>query len=95
MTTQQEQKPSFGKYFDDQRDRLQRALQNKNTQLNNAWRERYDEREKKEKEQRMKKELEECSDKGVTEISQECKTFYKKEYESEKKNETKENSERV
>ena len=77
MTTQQEQKPSFGKYFDDQRDRLQRALQNKNTQLNNAWRERYDERERQEKEEkRFKKELEECSEKGV-EISQECKEYYR------------------
>ena len=71
---------SFGKYFDDQRDRLEKALQNKNTQLNCEWRERYDERERKKKEERFKKELEECSDKGV-EISQECKTFYKKKYE--------------
>ena len=68
---------SFGKYFDDQRDRLEKALQNKNAQLNNAWRERYDEREKKEKEEKQfKKELEECSDKGV-EISQECKEYYR------------------
>ena len=71
---------SFGKYFDDQRDRLEKALQNKNAQLNCEWRERYDERERKKKEERFKKELEECSDKGV-EISQECKTFYKKKYE--------------
>ena len=42
----------------------------------------------------FKKELEECSDKGV-EISQECKTYYKKKFESEKNNETEENSERV
>ena len=68
---------SFGKYYDDQRDRLQAALQNKNTQLNNAWRERYDERERQEKEEkRFKKELEECSEKGV-EISQECKEYYR------------------
>ena len=67
---------SFGEYFDDQRDRMEKALQNKNAQLNSAWRERYDEREKKEKEQRMKKELEECSEKGV-EISQECKEYYR------------------
>ena len=38
---------SFGKYFDAQRDRLREMLKNKNTQLNNEWRERYDEREKK------------------------------------------------
>ena len=72
---------SFGKYFDDQRDRLRKAIQrNKNTQLNNEWRERYDEREKKEKEEkRFKKELEECSEKMI-EISQECKTFYKNKF---------------
>ena len=79
---------SFGKYFDDQRDRMEKALQNKNTQLNNEWRERYDEREKKKKEERFKKELDECSEKGV-EISQECKTYFKKRFEtSEKNNET-------
>ena len=38
---------SFGEYFDAQRDRLEAALQNKNTQLNCEWRERYDERERK------------------------------------------------
>ena len=39
---------SFGKYFDDQRNRIVKAMQcNKNTQLNNEWRERYDERENK------------------------------------------------
>ena len=85
---------------------------NKNTQLNNEWRERYDERERnrkkmgvkdnfiyeecmKELDATFKKELEECSDKGV-EISQECKTYYKKKFESESKNdETEKNSERV
>ena len=41
----------------------------------------------------FKKELEKCSEKGV-EISEECKTFYKNKFESEKNNETKENSER-
>ena len=40
-------KTSFGKYFDDQRDRIVKALQNKNTQQNIEWRERYDERENK------------------------------------------------
>ena len=73
---------SFGKYFDDQRDRMIKAMQrNKNTQLNNEWRERYDERERnKKKEETFKKELDECSDKGV-EISQECKSFYKNKFE--------------
>ena len=41
---------SFGEYFDNQRIRLEKAMQNKNTQLNIAWRERYDERETQEKE---------------------------------------------
>ena len=68
---------SFGKYFDDQRDRIVTAMKNKNTQLNNEWRERYDERERnKKKEETFKKELDECSEKGV-EISEECKSFYR------------------
>ena len=67
---------SFGKYFDDQRDRIVKAMKNKNTQQNIEWRERYDERERnKKKEETFKKELEECSEKGV-EISQECKEYY-------------------
>ena len=67
-------KTSFGEYFDKQRDRLEAAMQNKNTQLNTEWREDYDKR------QREKKEMEECSDKGVTEISQECKEYYQTKY---------------
>ena len=35
---------SFGKYFDDQHDRIIKAMQNKNTELNVAWREDYDKR---------------------------------------------------
>ena len=91
---------SFGKYFDDQRDRIVAALQNKNTQQNIEWRERYDEREKQEQEERMKKELDNCSEKGV-EISQECKDYYKKKFaslsiamsQSEKNDEEKTNTE--
>ena len=42
----------------------------------------------------FKKELEECSEKGI-EISQECKEYYKKKFESEKNDdETEKNSER-
>jgi len=41
----------------------------------------------------FKKELEECSEKGV-EISPECKLYFKKQFQSEKNNETEENSER-
>ena len=73
-------KTSFGEYFDDQRDRMIKDMQNKNTQLNNAWREDYDKRQEKKKHERFKKELDECSEKGV-EISQECKTHFKKRFE--------------
>ena len=72
---------SFGEYFDAQRDRLEKAMQNKNTQLNCEWRERYDERERKKQEEKFKKELEECSEKGV-EISEETKDYYKKKFAS-------------
>jgi len=90
---------SFGKYFDDQRDRMIKAMQNKNTQQNIEWRERYDERKKMgvkdnfiyEKcmdalDATFKKELDECSEKGV-EISEECKIYFKKQFESEKNDE--------
>ena len=39
-------KTSFGEYFDNQRDRMIKAMQNKNTELNVAWREDYDKRQK-------------------------------------------------
>ena len=96
-----------GKYFDDQRDRIVSAMQNKNTQQNIEWRERYDDRRRKKMgvkdtfiyekcmdalDATFKKELDECSEKGV-EISEECKTFYKKKFESEKNNEEKTNIE--
>ena len=43
----------------------------------------------------FKKELEDCSEKMI-EISEECKTYYKKKFESEKNNDkTEKNSERV
>ena len=41
---------SFGEYFDDQRDRIVTAMQNKNTELHNAWREDYDKRQAKKQE---------------------------------------------
>ena len=86
---------SFGKYFDDQRDRMISAMQNKNTQQNIEWRERYDDRRRKKMgvkdnfiyekcmdalDATFKKELDECSEKGV-EISEECKMFYKNKFE--------------
>ena len=40
---------SFGEYFDNQRERLEKMMQNKNAQLNNEWRERYEERERQER----------------------------------------------
>ena len=40
-------KTSFGEYFDDQRDRIVKDMQNnKNTELYNAWREDFDKRHK-------------------------------------------------
>ena len=38
-------KTSFGEYFDDQRDRIVKDMQNKNTELHNAWREDFDKRQ--------------------------------------------------
>ena len=35
-------KESFGAYFDNQRERLEKMMQNKNAELNVAWREDYD-----------------------------------------------------
>ena len=70
-------KRSFGKYFDDQRDRIVADMQHKkNAELYNAWREDYDKRQREKKERKYKKELLECSEKGV-EISPECKEYYK------------------
>ena len=88
------EKRSFGEYFDDQRDRIVNDMQTgKNAELYIAWREDYDIRQREKKERKYRKELLECSEKGV-EISPECKVYFKKHYESEKNDETKENSER-
>ena len=43
-------KTSFGKYFDDQRDRMIKDMQNKNAQQNIEWMERYEKRKKMAKE---------------------------------------------
>ena len=83
---------SFGEYFDAQRDRIEKVMQNKNAQQWIGWRERYDERIKQEKEERFKKELEECNEKGI-EISQECKIFFKKRFEISENDEEKTNIE--
>ena len=77
MFTGQVTKRSFGKYFDDQRDRIVSDMQTgKNAELYNAWREDYDKRQREKKEKKYRKELLECSEKGV-EISPECKEYYK------------------
>ena len=39
-------KTSFGEYFDAQRIRIEKAMQNKNTELHKAWREDYDKRQR-------------------------------------------------
>ena len=88
------EKRSFGKYFDDQRDKIVQDMQTgKNAELYNAWREDYDNSQREKKEKRYRKELLECSEKGV-EISPECKVYFKKQFETSENNETKENSER-
>ena len=43
-------KKSFGEYFDNQRDAMIKAMQNKNKQLNVEWMERYEKRKKMAKE---------------------------------------------
>ena len=43
-------KTSFGKYFDDQRDRVIKAMQNKNAQQNIEWMEDYEKRQAKKQE---------------------------------------------
>ena len=76
---------SFGEYFDNQRIRLEKMMQNKNAQLNIEWMEAYEKRqgmaEKRKEEVRYKKELIECSDKGI-EISEQCKAYFKKQFET-------------
>ena len=70
-------KTSFGVYFDDQRDKIVNDMQiGKNAELNIAWREDYDRRQREKEEKKYRKELLECSEKGI-EISQECKEYYK------------------
>ena len=70
-------KTSFGVYFDDQRDKIVNDMQTgKNAELNIAWREDYDKRQREKEERKYRKELLECSEKGI-EISQECKEYYK------------------
>ena len=48
---------SFGEYFDDQRDRIVKAMQNKNTELHKAWREDFDKRQAKKQELALLKKM--------------------------------------
>ena len=50
-------KTSFGEYFDDQRDRMVMAMQNKNTELHKAWREDFDKRQTKKQELALLKKM--------------------------------------
>ena len=85
-------KTSFGKYFDDQRDKIVNDMQiGKNAELYCSWREDFDNSQREKKERKYRKELLECSEKGV-EISPECKVYFKKQFETSENDETKENS---
>ena len=50
-------KTSFGEYFDNQRDAMIKAMQNKNKQLNVEWMERYEKRKKMAKEMLLLKKM--------------------------------------
>ena len=51
-------KRSFGEYFDNQRDAMIKAMQDKNKQQNVEWMERYEKRKKMAKEMLLKEEEE-------------------------------------
>ena len=50
LDTMFKEKTSFGKYFDDQRDKIVKDMQDKNKQQNVEWMERYEKRKKMAKE---------------------------------------------
>ena len=50
-------KTSFGKYFDDQRDRMIKDMQNKNAQQNIEWMERYEKRQAKKRQLALLKKM--------------------------------------
>ena len=50
-------KISFGKYFDDQRDRIVKDMQNKNAQQNIEWMEDYEKRQEAKKQLRLLKKM--------------------------------------
>ena len=57
LDTMFKEKTSFGEYFDNQRIRLEKAMQNKNAQLNIEWMERYEKRKKMAKEMLLLKKM--------------------------------------
>ena len=59
-------KISFGKYFDDQRDRIVSDMQNKNAQLWKEWREDFDKRQLQKQDQ-----LQETKDRNESETTSE------------------------
>ena len=50
-------KTSFGKYFDDQRDKIVKDMQNKNAQQNIEWMEDYEKRQEAKKQLRLLKKM--------------------------------------
>ena len=62
---------SFGEYFDDQRDRMIKDMQNKNTLLHKEWREDYDKRQRVRDLARLRKD-----DKGVSYLNEVNKTLF-------------------
>ena len=52
-----QEKRSFGKYFDDQRDRIVKDMQDKNKQQNIEWMERYEKRRVKKQELALLKKM--------------------------------------
>ena len=57
LDTMFKEKTSFGKYFDDQRDAMIKAMQDKNKQQNVEWMERYEKRKKMAKEMLLLKKI--------------------------------------
>ena len=51
------EKKSFGKYFDDQRDKIVKYMQDKNKQQNVEWMERYEKKQAKKKQLALLKKM--------------------------------------
>ena len=57
LDTMFKKKTSFGEYFDNQRDAMVKAMQDKNKQLNVEWMERYEKRQAKKQELALLKKM--------------------------------------